>query len=139
MGVDAALYMVGILLMRAGNFLLLPVYTALLTTEEYGAIGLLKQVAQILVILSLAGQGPALLKLGILDKPDAARQAKLTGTLVTYVGAAGMFLSGGMALLWPFLQSWLDDIPLWPLGLLGLSWVASMAMFQLSLSSLQQR
>jgi O-antigen/teichoic acid export membrane protein len=136
---QGAFYMVGTLLMRAGNFLLLPIYTALLSTEEYGAIGLLKQVAQILVILSLAGQGPALLKLGILDKPDAERQAKLTGSLVTYVGIAGLFISGGVALMWPLLQSHLDDIPLWPLGLLGLSWVASMAMFQLSLSSLQQR
>jgi len=136
---QGALYMVGMLAMQAGNFLLLPIYTALLSTAEYGTVGLLTQGAQILVILSLAGQGPAMLKLGILDKPDAAGRAKLTGTLVSYVGAAGLLLSGGVALLWPLLQTWLDDIPLWPLGGLGLSWVASMAMFQLSLSSLQQR
>ena len=49
-------YTGGTVLMRAGNFLLLPVYTALLTTAEYGTVGVLKQAAQVLLLRALCGQ-----------------------------------------------------------------------------------
>ena len=136
---QSATYMLGTVLMRGGNFLLIPVYTAFLTTTEYGAIGILKQLAQLLMILAMAGQGPALLKMGILDSPDSKHQATLTGSLFTYVGVAGLVLSSGVALLWPLLKPFLDDLPLWPIGIAALSAVMTMAMFEVGLASVRLR
>jgi len=134
-----SVYTLGIVLMRAGNFLLLPLYTALLTTAEYGAVGAIKQIAQVLVSLSLCGFGAALLRMGTRDELTEEQLGRITGTLVTFCAllALAMVIVGGLS--WIPLHHYLGDLPLWPMGVIALSWVPTTAIFQLSLSSLQQR
>ncbi len=134
-----AVYTGGVFLMRAGNFLLLPVYTALLTTEEYGTVGVLKQAAQVLVLLALCGQMLSMLRLGIQKGSTEEERGVLAGTLLTFVFGLGLLISCAAALTWPLYQDTLDGIPLIPLGIAALSWVASTAVFRLILSNLQQR
>jgi O-antigen/teichoic acid export membrane protein len=134
-----AVYTGGILLMRAGNFLLLPVYTALLTTAEFGTVGVLKQAVQVLVLLALCGQELSMLRLGIQKDSNDEQRGVLAGTLLTFVMVLGLVVSCIAALCWPLYQSYLDDIPLLPLGAVALSWVATTAVFRLILSNLQQR
>ncbi len=134
-----AVYTGGIFLMRAGNFLLLPVYTALLTTAEYGTVGVLKQTVQVLVLLALCGQELSMLRLGIQKESSEQQRGILAGTLLSFVMGLGLLISCLAAVTWPLYQDYLDGIPLWPLGAVALSWVATTAAFRLILSNLQQR
>ena len=133
------MYAIGTVLMRAGNFLLLPVYTVLLTTAEYGTVGVLKQAAQVLVLLALCGQEVSMLRLGIQKTSTDESRGLLLGTLLSFVMGAGLLFSCVAALLWPLYEGMLDGIPLLPMGAVALSWVATTAVFRLVLSNLQQR
>jgi len=134
-----AVYTAGVFLMRAGNFLLLPVYTALLTTEEYGVVGVLKQATQVLVLVAVCGQTIAMLRLGIQKDGTEEERGVLVGTLLTFVMGLALLVSCVAAVTWPLYKDVLDGIPLIPLGITALSWVASTAVFRLILSNLQQR
>ena len=134
-----AVYTAGVFLMRAGNFLLLPVYTALLTTAEYGVVGVLKQATQVLVLLALCGQTLSMLRLGIQKDGTEEERGALAGTLITFVFVLGLLISCAAAVTWPLYKETLDGIPLVPLGIAALSWVATTAVFRIILANLQQR
>ena len=134
---EGGIYTLGIFILRAGNFLLLPLYLKLLEPEDYGAFGVVKQGVNVLVILAIVSQGHSLLRLGVDREKDEPALARLMSTVFTYVAIASLVLAGGIALIWPLFSERLDDVPLWPVGVAGLAGVGGAAIFQLVLTYLQ--
>ena len=134
---EGGLYTLGLLLLRAGNFLLLPVYTGVLAQEEYGAFGVVRHVVNLLVILAVASQGYSLMRLGTDLEEDEDSASVLVSSIFSYVALASIALGVGAALLWPVLGSQVDDVPLWPLGVAGLTIVLFEPLFRLCLAWLQ--
>ena len=60
---EGGLYTFGQLLLRGGNFLLIPLYLDLLDPVEYGAFGVVKNLVNLLVPLVIFGQTHSLLRL----------------------------------------------------------------------------
>jgi O-antigen/teichoic acid export membrane protein len=127
---DTTLYTLGIAVTRFANLLLLPLYLSLLSEQEYGALGVLDQLVQVLVILTMAGGMETLVKIGsdLRDTPDA--QLRLVSTMMTWMLIAGFVVALTCALLWPWLHGVLGGIELWPMGIFALSGVAGSAAFQ---------
>lgn len=134
---EGGIYTAGLVLLRAGNFLLIPLYTALLTTEEYGAVGVVMAVANLLTIVGMTSQTHALLRLGtdVEDQPE--KLAVLLSTQFTWVVAATLGLTVVAAVGWPWILPLVGGTSLWPLGVAGLATVVGSAVFQLVLSWLQ--
>lgn len=119
---------------RAGNFLLLPLYTALLGTEAYGAVGVVQRLVELLVLVALAGQSQALMRLGT-DREGGL--APLLSSQLAFVGLAALFLTGVSLVAWPWIAPVLGGTALWPVGIAGLMGVAGSTLFHLELSALQ--
>jgi len=134
---EGGIYTLGLFILRAGNFLLLPLYLSLLEPEAYGAFGVVKQVVNVLVILAISAQGHAMLRMGVDTEGDQGGMARLVSSVFSYVALASLALAGITALCWPFLGEQLDGIPLWPIGAAGLLGVSGAAVFQLLLTWLQ--
>ncbi len=134
---EGGLYTLGLFLLRAGGFLLVPVYTGLLTDAQYGAFGVVRHVVNLLVILAVASQGYSLMRLGTDVEADEDSSSALVSSIFSYVAIASVVLVIGAALLWPVLGSQVDDVPLWPLGAAGLVIVLFEPTFRLCLAWLQ--
>jgi O-antigen/teichoic acid export membrane protein len=134
---EGGLYTFGLFLLRAGNFLLLPLFLKYLEPQEYGAFGVMKQAAMVLALLAISGQGQSILRLGLDAEWDEDQLRRLVSTVYTWVLLAACSLAGIAALLWPWLGGLLDGMPLWPVGAAGLAAVAGLALFQLTLAWLQ--
>lgn len=118
--------------MRAGNFLLLPLYTALLTAEDYGAYSIVIRTVGVLVPLAVLGQTSALLRLSV----DAKDRYKLLETVVAWVAMWSLVVMVASLVAWPLLGDWIG-LPLWPLGAAGVAMIGFRALFNLSLTWLQ--
>lgn len=127
---ETSLYTLGIAVTRFANLLLLPLYLSLLSKEEYGTLGVLEQLAQLLVMLTMAGGLEALLKIGtdLRDTPEA--QLRMVSTMTTWMLVAGVVVALLCALLWPWVGTSLGGIALWPSAAYALSGVAGSAAFQ---------
>lgn len=136
---QGGLYTLGLMLLRAGNVLLVPVYTSLLTEAEYGAFGVVRHLVNFLVPLAIVGQTHSLLRLGVDVDDDPKQRSELFGTVVAWVLAAGVGLTVVAALLWPALDRWIEGIPLWPIGIAGLLVVTGQAMMNIVLTWLQHQ
>jgi len=134
---EGGLYTFGQLLLRGGNFLLIPLYLDLLDPADYGAFGVVKNLVNLLVPLAIFGQTHSLLRLGVDVERDEDKRHKLLSTVVTWVLATSGILIAGAALAWPLLHDWIDGVPLWPLGAAGLAIVAGQALFNVVLAWLQ--
>lgn len=86
-----AVYGSGEVILFAINFLLLPVYTRVLTTADYGALGLLLALRAFLRPLNQLGLDESYIRFHY-DCKDAGRQRTLTGTTLISIAAA----SGGV-------------------------------------------
>lgn len=134
---EAGLYTAGMMVMRVGNFLLLPLYTAVLTQAEFGAVGVLEPLTGLLVILAMAGQGDAMLRLGADRERDPAALGRLQSSTFTWALSAGVVLTLLLAAAWPWLEP--AGVPLWPTGAAALSVVVGTVGFRLVQSWLQFR
>jgi O-antigen/teichoic acid export membrane protein len=134
---QTTLYTLGIAATRFANLILLPLYLRTLTKEDYGALGVLEQLVQMLVIVTMAGGMETLVKIGTDLRESPEEQMRLVSTTTTWmlVSGLGFGLLGG--LLWPWAGDWLGGIRLWPLGVCALLTVAASAAFQ-SLSAYLQ-
>lgn len=131
------LYTLGIAVTRFANLLLLPLYLHTLSTQDYGVLGVLEQLVQLLVILAMAGGMEALVKIGSDLAGTPEQQLRLVRTMSTWVVVSGLTLGLIGALLWPWLGPLLGGIAFWPLALFALITVAGSAAFQALSAHLQ--
>jgi O-antigen/teichoic acid export membrane protein len=129
---EGGLYTLGLFVMRAGNFLLLPLYTAILTTEEYGSYSIVARAIAVLVPIAVVGQTHAVLRLSV----DAEDRHRLLETALAWVSRWSVAVTLLAAMCWPWLDRWIG-LPFWPLGLAGLLMVSARSVLNVSLSWLQ--
>jgi len=134
---EGGLYTLGLILLRGGNFLLIPLYTRLLTQSEYGAVSLIQQLVNLLVPIAVTAQTHALVKLGTEAEHDEERLHRLVSTVFTYAVLSALTWVGLAAVFWPSFSHLLRDLPLWPVGAAGLAGVLGAVSFSLSLAWLQ--
>lgn len=134
---QAGVYSFALFLVRAGNFLLVPLYTSLLSTEEYGLVGVLQQIVALLATTALCGQQTAALQLGVRASPAPDERRRLHSTQWTWVLSTGLALSCGAAALWPWTGVYLGT-EMGPPVLAALLGVAGQATFLLHLAWRQQ-
>ncbi len=134
---QTTLYTLGIAATRFANLLLLPLYLRTLSKEDYGALGVLEQLVQMLVIITMAGGMETLVKIGsdLHDSPED--QMRLVSTMTTWMLASGLVVGLLGSLLWPWAGQLLGGIVLWPLGVCALLTVAASSAFQALSAHLQ--
>ena len=121
---QTTLYTLGIAATRFANLILLPLYLRTLSKEDYGALGVLEQLVQMLVILTMAGGMETLVKIGTDLRDEPEQQLRLVSTMTTWMVLSGLGFAALGALVWPWTGNLLGGIPLWPLGLCSLTTVA---------------
>jgi O-antigen/teichoic acid export membrane protein len=129
---EGFLYVLALFLLRAGNFLLIPLYLKLLTPEQYGAFGVVRHLINVLVPLVVVAQAHSVLRLGVDVEGDPDAREHLLGSVVTWILAASGLWIGLTVLAWPILTRWVPGVPLWPLGVAGLTVVVGQGLFQVS-------
>lgn len=80
----SAIYGIGSALAAAGGFLLIPLYTQLMSASEYGVLELLNRVADILLLVMFMGLRQAYIRFYFEDR-DPAWQRTVTATTVVFV------------------------------------------------------
>ena len=136
---QTTLYTLGIAATRLANLILLPLYLRTLSKEDYGALGVLEQLVQLMVIVTMAGGMETLVKIGsdLHNNPDD--QMRLVSTMTTWMLVSGFVVAGISALIWPWVGPTLGGISLWPLGACALVTVAASSAFQSLSAHLQVR
>jgi O-antigen/teichoic acid export membrane protein len=134
---QTTLYTLGIAATRFANLILLPLYLRELTKEDYGALGVLEQLVQMLVIITMASGMETLVKIGSDLRDDPEQQLRLVSTTTTWMILSGLVVAALGALLWPWAGATLGGIPLWPLGVCALLTVAASSAFQAMSAYLQ--
>lgn len=127
---QTTLYTLGIAATRLANLILLPFYLRTLSQEDYGALGVLEQVVQLLVIITMASGMETLVKIGSDLHDDPERQMRLVSTTTTWMLLSGLVVAALGGLLWPWAGEWLGGIRLWPMGVCALLTVSASAAFQ---------
>lgn len=134
---QTTLYTLGIAATRLANLILLPLYLRTLTKEDYGALGVLEQLVQMLVIVTMASGMETLVKIGSDLHGEPERQMRLVSTMTTWMLLSGAVVGILGALLWPWAGELLGGIGLWPMGVCALLTVAASSAFQALSAHLQ--
>lgn len=79
------IYGIGSSLGAAGSFLLIPLYTHALSTEDYGAVELLYRLCSVLMIVMFLGVRQAYIRFFFDKRGDAAWQETVTGSTMVFV------------------------------------------------------
>ncbi|MER2598929.1 MAG: oligosaccharide flippase family protein [Caldilineales bacterium] len=133
---QSSLYTVGEVLRSSLSFLLLPIYTHLLTTADYAIIGVMSPVFSLLSILLALGMPAALLRFYFDYREDEALLRRYLGTVTVFGIGMGLIGSLLLTLIGPaFFGRLLPNTPFNPYVLItvwnaGLS-VASVLVLQL--------
>jgi O-antigen/teichoic acid export membrane protein len=93
LAVNLTVYGIGDVAVQLASFLLLPVYTIVLSTTEYGAIALLLIVEQVVRVVNRWGIDASFMRF-YYDCPDVAARRELASTIFIFLAVAG---SGLMA------------------------------------------
>ena len=136
---QTTLYTLGIAATRLANLILLPLYLRTLSKEDYGALGVLEQLVQLMVIVTMAGGMETLVKIGSDLHEDPQEQMRLVSTMTTWMLVSGAVVGVLGSLLWPWAGELLGGIRLWPLGVCALLTVAASSAFQSLSAHLQVR
>lgn len=120
----SSMYLAGIVLYRLASFVMLPVYTRVLTPEDYGILEILALSSDIISMLAGLGIGSAVTRYYYLytEESDRARvvstAALLLGAIFVVVAGIGVALSAQLAAL---LLGSADKAPLISLAVAGLA------------------
>jgi len=136
---QTTLYTLGIAATRLANLILLPLYLRTLSKGDYGALGVLEQLVQMMVIVTMASGMETLVKIGSDLHDDPEGQLRLVSTMTTWMLVSGVVVGLVGSLLWPWAGALLGGIPLWPLGVCALLTVGASSAFQSLSAHLQVR
>lgn len=134
---QTTLYTLGIAATRLANLILLPLYLRTLSKEDYGALGVLEQLVQLLVIITMASGMETLVKIGSDLHEEPERQMRLVSTMTTWMLLSGAVVAVVGGLLWPWAGELLGGIGLWPMGVCALLTVSASSAFQALSAHLQ--
>ncbi len=85
------------------NFFLLPLYTALLTTDEYGLVDLLSTYASFIVVIVGMQMSQAVFRFLVTCRDDKDRTKKITSTVMFTTILVCIFYTGIFILIQPFI------------------------------------
>lgn len=85
-GRDALIYGIGMVLTRAASFIMLPIYTRLLTTADYGLLQMLDMTVDVISLLVSAGCVLGVMRFYFKASDDKGRQAIISTAFVLQVG-----------------------------------------------------
>jgi O-antigen/teichoic acid export membrane protein len=130
-------YGLGSALTAIGGFLLIPLYTHVLTTAEYGTLELLNRIADILILVMFMGVRQAYIRFYFDDKDEIWRNS-VTTTVVAFALVSSIAIG---AIFYPFrsfvlehvFKNQISDVFL----ILVLSWVPVEMLIAIGLSHLQ--
>lgn len=95
---NTAYYAIGNFTSKAVNFLLLPIYTAYLTPEEYGTVSSVQVLSGVLLILLTLGLERAIYRL-FFDYDDEKRQKNFLGTVAISISVTSLAICGLLFLI----------------------------------------
>jgi O-antigen/teichoic acid export membrane protein len=137
---QSALYGMGNLISKGLAFFLIPLYTRVLTTEDYGILGVVNSIIAILNIFLAAGIGNSILRF-YYDYQDEDERRNYLGT--TAIALLGFSLLGALIvdLSGPYILGKYLSIPYTPYVRLGIwiSFVTNFAVIPLALTRAQER
>ena len=137
---NSSVYSVISLLQKGTNFLLIPVLTLYLTTDDYGIVAVVMTINAFLNVFYLMALHGSLNRFYYEHKADETLIKKLFGTIITFVLINSIVLTiiiyvGRNVFLKPFL----DDINFYPYMLLGLVSVLFNPCYTIFQNSLQAK
>lgn len=104
---QSSLYTIGEVLRSSLSFLLLPIYTRLLTPADYAILGVMSPVFSLLSILLALGMPAALLRFYFDYKDDPAMLRRYVGTVTVFGIGCGLVGSILLTLFGPAIFGWL--------------------------------
>jgi O-antigen/teichoic acid export membrane protein len=107
---QSTIYGIGNMLQRVSAFLLLPVYTRFLTTEDYGIKEIVTISTEVVSVLISTAISMALFRIYFQYEEDAQRRQVVSSAYVA-VGGFGLVVLGTLIWLSPPLSGWLLDDP----------------------------
>jgi len=102
----SSIYLLGNLMQKATAFLLIPIYTRILSTAQYGLLDLANTLVNLFLVVAALGLPGAINKCLHRDCRDEADRRRLVGTTVLFTGASAVLLG---AIGW-LLQGWLAPL-----------------------------
>lgn len=87
---NSMVYIFSNFLLRAFNFFLLPLYTAYLTTKDYGTTNLIKNFTAVMSIICVFSLYAAVARFYIIYKEDSEKVKRFFGTLITFTFFSGI-------------------------------------------------
>lgn len=90
LGRESLIYGLGTLLSRAASFIMLPVYTRLLTTADYGILQMLEMSLDVVSILISAGATAGVMRFYFAAQSDTQRRAVLGTAYLLQLGLNGL-------------------------------------------------
>ena len=115
-------YSIGNLLLKAFSFLLLPLYTAYLSTEQYGVLNLASSFYTIVGCFVTLSLQFSVARFYADIKDDKEKVAKMYGTIILFVTFIGFLISVLLLLFHNFLTEYLfNNIPFYPIILLSIA------------------
>jgi O-antigen/teichoic acid export membrane protein len=137
---NSGIYGISNILMKGIGFFLLPLYTAYLTTDDYGILSVVNSYSKLLAILFTFSLGRTTVRFYFIYKKNPEDVKKLWGTIITFIYVAafvigGIFMIFNNVLISPFIK----NINFYPYVLLGMITVMFNPAFAVYQSTLQAR
>ena len=140
LGRHSLLYTVAMMLQRGTAFVLLPLYTHVLTPAEYGTVAIITALNGILVVLLPLALHAAVTRFYFEYRTDAQTLREFWGTLLVFMTVCCMVLGGALlAFGEPLFKALLGDIAFWPYVAIGICTAMVQPFFQMVQSVYQTR
>ena len=137
---NSGIYGINSILTKGISFLLLPLYTAYLTTEDYGILSVVNSYSKLLAILFTFALSRTVVRFYFIYKKDHEQVKRLWGTIITFIYVAA-FSIGGMVMIFNkiLILPFVKGINFYPYILLGMITVMFNPAFVVYQSTLQAR
>lgn len=138
LGRGSFIYLIATILPRGLAFFLLPLYTRLLSPEDYGTLTVVTALTGVLVILFTLSTHSAVTRYYFDYRDDPATWRRFSGSILTFMFLLSA-IAGTLLLLFgePLLRPVLGDIPFLPFAALGIGAAMFQPFFQTLLAVLQ--